>query len=41
MNISKELIEKAKIAKTVEELLEMPKAESVELTTEEAVQAFA
>ena len=41
MNVSKELLEKAKAAKSAEELLAMAKAESVELTTEEAVQAFA
>ena len=38
MNISKELLEKAKQAKTAEELLEMAKAEKVELTEEEAQQ---
>ena len=41
MNISKELLEKARTANSAEELLAMAKAESVELTTEEAVQAFA
>ena len=41
MKFSKELIEKAKTAKTAEELLEMAKAEKVELTEEEAVKAFA
>ena len=41
MNISKELIEKAKTAKSAEELLEMAKAEKVELTEEEAAKAFA
>ena len=41
MNISKELLEKAKQAKTAEELLEMAKAEKVELTEEEAAKAFA
>ena len=40
MNISKELIEKAKTAKTAEELLEMAKAEKIELTEEEAAKAF-
>ena len=40
MNISKELIEKAKTAKTAEELLEMAKAEHIELTEEEAKKAF-
>ena len=48
MNISKELFEKAKQAKTAEELLEMAKAENIELsaeqaalTEEEAAKAFA
>ena len=41
MNISKELIEKAKTAKSAEELLEMAKAEKIELTEEEATKAFA
>ena len=41
MNISKELLEKAKMAKTAEELLEMAKAENIELNAEEAAQAFA
>ena len=41
MNISKELIEKAKTAKTAEELLEMAKAENIELTEEQAAKAFA
>ena len=41
MNISKELIEKAKTAKTAEELLAMAKAENIELNAEEAAQAFA
>mgnify|MGYP006397464479 FL=1 len=40
MNISKELIEKAKAAKTAEELLEMAKAENIALTEEEAAKAF-
>ena len=40
MNISKELIEKAKTAKSAEELLEMAKAEKIELTEEEAAKAF-
>ena len=40
MNISKELLEKAKTAKSAEELLEMAKAEKVELTEEEAAKAF-
>ena len=41
MNISKELLEKAKQAKTAEELIEMAKEENIELTEEEAAQAFA
>ena len=41
MNISKELIEKAKTAKTAEELLTMAKAENIELTEEQAAKAFA
>ena len=41
MNISKELIEKAKTAKSAEELLAMAKAESIELTEEQAAKAFA
>ena len=41
MKYSKELIEKAKTAKTAEELLAMAKAESVELTEEQAEKAFA
>ena len=38
MNISKELLEKAK---TAEELLEMAKAENIELSAEQAAKAFA
>ena len=41
MNISKELLKKAKTAKSAEELLEMAKAEKIELTEEEAAKAFA
>ncbi|MGN0620089.1 MAG: hypothetical protein ACI4J7_13800, partial [Ruminiclostridium sp.] len=41
MNISKELLEKAKTAKTVEELLAMAKAENIELTAEQAAEYFA
>ena len=41
MKISKELLEKAKTAKSAEELLAMAKAENIELTEEEAAQAFA
>ena len=40
MNVSKELLEKAKAAKSAEELLAMAKAEKVELTEEEAAKAF-
>ena len=41
MNISKELLEKAKTAKTAEELLAMAKAENIEISAEEAAKAFA
>ena len=41
MKYSKELIEKAKTAKTAEELLAMAKAENIELTEEQAAKAFA
>ena len=41
MNISKELLEKAKQAKTAEELIEMAKEENIELTEEQAAKAFA
>ena len=41
MNISKELLEKAKTAKTAEELLAMAKEENIELTVEQAAKAFA
>ena len=40
MNISKELLEKSKTAKSAEELLAMAKAEKIELTEEEAAKAF-
>ena len=40
MNISKELLEKAKTAKSAEELLEMAKAENIALTEEEAAKTF-
>lgn len=40
MKISKELLEKAKQAKTAEELLAMARAENIELTEEEAAKAF-
>ena len=41
MNITKELLEKAKTAKTAEELLAMAKAENIELTEEQAKEYFA
>ena len=41
MKISKELLEKAKTAKTAEELIEMAKAENIELTVEQAAKALA
>ena len=41
MNISKELLEKAKTAKSAEELLELAKAENIELTAEQATKALA
>ena len=41
MKYSKELIEKAKTAKTAEELLAMAKAENIEMTAEEAAKVFA
>ncbi|MBQ7300409.1 MAG: hypothetical protein IJW77_11290, partial [Clostridia bacterium] len=41
MNISKELLEKAKTAKSAEELLEMAKAENIELSAEQVAKAFA
>ena len=41
MNISKELIEKAIQAKTAEELIEMAKAENIELSAEQAAKALA
>ena len=41
MNITKELFEKAKTAKSAEELLAMAKAENIELSAEEAEKAFA
>ena len=40
MNLTKELIEKAKTANTAEELLAMAKAENIELSAEEAEKAF-
>ena len=41
MKISKELLEKAKTAKSAEELLEMAKTENINFTAEEAAKAFA
>ncbi len=41
MNITKELLEKAKQAKTAEELLALAKNEGIELTAEQAAKAFA
>ena len=41
MNISTELSEKAIQAKTAEELIEMAKAENIEISAEEAAKAFA
>ena len=41
MNISKELLEKEKQAKTAEELLELAKTENINFTAEEAAKAFA
>ena len=41
MNVSKELLKKAKTAKTAEELLEMAKVENIEISAEEAAKAFA
>ena len=41
MEISKELIEKAKTAKSAEELLAMAKAENIEMTAEEANKVYA
>ena len=41
MKYSKELIEKAKTAKTAEELLAMAKPENIEMTAEEAAKYFA
>ena len=41
MNVSKELLKKAKTAKTAQELLELAKAENIELSAEQAAKAFA
>lgn len=40
MNLSKGLLEKAKTAKSAEELYEMAKAESVVITAEDAAKAY-
>ena len=41
MNVSKELLKKAKTAKSAEELLELAEAENIELSAEQAAKAFA
>ena len=41
MKVNKELLEKAKTAKTAEELLDMAKKENIDMTEEEAVKVFA
>ena len=41
MEFTKEMIEKAKTAKSAEELLELAKAENIELTEDQAAKAFA
>ena len=41
MKFSNEMIEKAKTAKTAEELLAMAKAENIDISAEEAAKAFA
>lgn len=41
MNVSKELLERAKTTKSAEELLAMAKAENLELTEAQAAKAFA
>ena len=41
MNVSKELLKKAKTAKSAEELLELAKAENIKLSAEQAAKAFA
>ena len=40
MKLTKEMIEKSKAAKSAEELLELAKAEGIELTAEQAAKAF-
>lgn len=41
MKLTREMMEKAKTAKSMQELLEMAKAENIELSAEEAAKAFA
>ena len=41
MKFTNEMLEKAKAAKSAEELLELAKAEGIELTAEQAAKAFA
>ena len=41
MELTKEMIKKAKAAKNAEELLELAKAENIELTEEQAAKIFA
>ena len=41
MKFTDEMLEKAKTAKSAEELLAMAKAENIELTAEEVAKAFA
>ena len=41
MRFTNEIIEKGKTAKSAEELLEMAKAENIELSEEQAAKAFA
>lgn len=41
MKVKKELLEKAKTAKTTEELLELAKKENIDITEEEAAKIFA
>ncbi|MGN0813043.1 MAG: Nif11-like leader peptide family natural product precursor [Candidatus Coproplasma sp.] len=41
MKFTNEMLEKAKTAKSAEELLELAKAENIELSAEQAAKAFA
>ena len=41
MSVSKELLEKAKTAKTAEDLLDMARKENIDMTEKEAAKAFA